>query len=99
MNKKNLKKLGKSELINMLLKQDKKNTEIIIVDVTKPKRRSPIPKPRKSVKQMAREYEEKKVTKPNKIFNYPMIDATLDKYRKEDLKISNDLRRNKKIIL
>ena len=67
MNKKNLKKLSKSELINLLLKQDKKNKpKIIIVDDTKPitKRRSPIPTPRKSVKQMAKEYEENIILPP-----------------------------------
>ena len=41
MNKRDLKKLSKSDLIRMLYKQEKKKPEIIIVDDTKP-----IPKPR-----------------------------------------------------
>ena len=108
MNKASLKKLSKSELINMLLKQDKKKTEIIIVDDTKQvsARRRPIPKPRKNVKQMAKEYEEKNaeidekynklITKSKKVYDYPMIEATLQQYRMEEIKLSNDLRRNKK---
>ena len=46
MNKRDLKKLSKSELIKMLLKQQKKNPEIIVVDDTKP-----VPAPCKNVKQ------------------------------------------------
>ena len=59
MDKKNLKKLSKSELINLLLKQQKK-PKIIIVDDTKPspKPRRPIPTPRKSVKDMIQQYED-----------------------------------------
>ena len=63
MNKASLKKLSKSELIKLLLKQEKKKPKIIVVDDTKPvpaprtyKPRRPIPTPRKSVKQMAKEY-------------------------------------------
>ena len=73
MNKESLKKLSKSELINLLLKQGRKNKpKIIIVDDTKPipKRRSPIPTPRKSVKQMAREYEENIILPPPKFRDY-----------------------------
>ena len=65
MDKASLKKLSKSELIKLLLKQEKKKPEIIVVDDTKPvpaqrtyKPRPPVPTPRKSVKQMAKEYEE-----------------------------------------
>ena len=36
MEKKDLKKLSKSQLIKMLLKQEKKKSEIIVVDDTKP---------------------------------------------------------------
>lgn len=36
MNKRDLKKLSKSELIKLLLKQEKKKPEIIVVDDTKP---------------------------------------------------------------
>jgi len=64
MNKKDLKRLSKSELIKMLLKLEAriKKPEIIIVDdykpVSKPKTVKPIPAPRKSVKDMVKEYEE-----------------------------------------
>ena len=49
MNKKDLEKLSKSELIKLLLKQERKNKpQIIIVDDTKPspKPRKPVPTPR-----------------------------------------------------
>ena len=52
MNKKNLKKLSKSELIKLLLKQDK------------PVKRRPVPTPRKSVKQMVKQYEENIILPP-----------------------------------
>ena len=67
MNKSELKKLSKSELIKLLFKQEKKKPEIIVVDDTKPspkpserpkKNRKPIPTPRKSVKDMVQQYEE-----------------------------------------
>ena len=71
MNKASLKKLSKSELIKLLLKQEKKKPEIIVVDDTKPvpasrtyKPRPPVPTPRKSVKQMAKEYEENIILPP-----------------------------------
>ena len=71
MNKRDLKKLSKSELIKLLLKLDKK-PEIIVVDDIKPvqaprtyKARRPIPTPRKSVKQMAKEYEENIILPPS----------------------------------
>ena len=66
MNKASLKKLSKSQLIKLLLKQEKKKPEIIIVDDTKPvpKSRRPVPTPRKSVKQMAKEYEENIILPP-----------------------------------
>ena len=70
MNKRDLKKLSKSELIKLLLKQEKK-LKIIVVDDTKPvpaprtyKPRPPVPTPRKSVKQMAKEYEESIILPP-----------------------------------
>jgi len=62
MDKASLKKLSKSELIKLLLKQEKKKPEIIVVDDTKPRR--PIPTPRKSVKQMAKQYEEHLILPP-----------------------------------
>ena len=76
MNKKDLKKLSKSQLINLLLKQSVMKPKIIVVDDTKPvpaprtykpvpaprtyKPRPPIPTPRKSVKQMVQDYENNK---------------------------------------
>ena len=67
MDKASLKKLSKSELINLLLKQEKK-PKIIIVDDTKhsPKPRRPVPTPRKSVKDMVKEYEDNIILPPPK---------------------------------
>ena len=58
MDKASLKKLSKSELINLLLKQHKPKN--IIVDDTKPvpARKRPVPAPRKSVKDMVQQYED-----------------------------------------
>ena len=71
MNKASLKKLSKSQLIKLLLNQKKRKPEIIIADDTKPvpaqrtyKPRPPVPTPRKSVKQMAKEYEENIIIPP-----------------------------------
>ena len=66
MNKKDLKKLSKSQLINLLLKQSVMKPKIIVVDDTKPvpTPRRPIPTPRKSVKQVAKEYEENIILPP-----------------------------------
>ena len=72
-NLKNLKKLSKSELINLLLKQHK--PKIIIVDDTKPvptprtykpvpARKRPIPTPRISVKDMVQQYEDNIIIPP-----------------------------------
>ena len=44
MNKRDLKKLSKSELIKLLLKQEKKKPKIIVVDDTKPSLKSEKPK-------------------------------------------------------
>ena len=67
MNKSSLEKLSKTQLIEILLKQEKKKPEIIVVDDTKPvpaprtyKPRPPIPTPRKGVKQMVQDYEDNK---------------------------------------
>ena len=57
MDKKNLKKLSKSELINLLLKQHK--LKIVVVDDTKP-----VPTPRKSVKDMVQQYEDNIIIPP-----------------------------------
>ena len=67
MDKAALEKLSKSELINLLLKQQKK-PKIIIVDDTKPspKPRRPVPTPRtyKSVKDMVQQYEDNIIIPP-----------------------------------
>ena len=67
MDKAILKKLSKSELINLLLKQQKK-PKIISVDDTKPspKPRRPVPTPRtyKSVKDMVQQYEDNIIIPP-----------------------------------
>ena len=70
MNKASLKKLSKSELINLLLKQEKK-PKIIIVDDTKPvpARKRPIPTPRKSVKDMVQQYEDNIIIPPPEFRN------------------------------
>ena len=76
MDKKNLKKLSKSDLINLLLKQHK--PKIIIEDDTKPvptpktykpvtARKRPVPTPRKSVKDMVQQYEENIIIPPPKL--------------------------------
>ena len=73
MDKASLKKLSKSELINLLLKQHK--PKIIIVDDTKPvptpriykpvlARKRPVPTPRKSVKDMVQQYEDNIIIQP-----------------------------------
>ena len=68
MNKKDLKKLSKSELINLLLKQEKK-PKIIVTDDTKPVPKplqAPIPASRtyKSVKDMVQQYEDNIIIPP-----------------------------------
>ena len=60
MDKASLKKLSKSKLIKLLLKQEKKPV---------PAPRRPIPTPRKSVKQMAKEYEENIILPPPEFRN------------------------------
>ena len=65
MDKASLEKLSKSELINLVLKQEKK-PKIIIEDDTKPvpARKRPIPTPRKSVKDMVQQYEDNIIIPP-----------------------------------
>ena len=73
MNKRDLKKLTKGQLIKLLLKQEKKKPKVVIVDDTEPTRSNrptppprtgkwenvkPKPIPRKSVKQMVKDYED-----------------------------------------
>ena len=68
MNKKDLKKLGKSELIKLLLKQDKKP-----VPTPRPvKQIRPIPKPRKSVNQMVQDYENNIILPPLEFRDKPV---------------------------
>ena len=64
MDKASLKKLSKSELINLLLKQHK--SKIVVVDDTKPspKPRRPVPTSRKSVKDMVQQYEDNIIIPP-----------------------------------
>ena len=45
MNKRDLKKLSKSQLIKLLLKQEKKKPKVVIVNDTKPKRPNRPPPP------------------------------------------------------
>ena len=91
MNKASLKKLSKSELIKLLLKKEKK-PKIIVVDDTKPvraprtyKSRRPIPTPRKSVKQMAEEYEENIILPPSEFRDdYKPVPAPRTKIEQTD---------------
>ena len=68
MNKKDLKKLSKSELIKLLLKQDKK--PVPTPRTVKPIR--PIPKPRKSVNQMVQDYENNIILPPLEFRDKPV---------------------------
>ena len=74
MNKRNLEKLSKSELIALLMKQQKK-PKIIIVDDSKPsKPRRPVPTPRtyKSVKDMVQQYEDNIILPPPEFRDRPI---------------------------
>ena len=80
MNKKELKKLSKSQLIDRLMKLEKsmKKPDVVIIDDTKPsvkrnfiippppqfRDRRPIPLPRKSVKSMVNAYEQNIILPP-----------------------------------
>ena len=68
MNKKDLKKLSKSELIKLLLKQDKK--PVPAPRTVKPIR--PIPTPRKSVNQMVQDYENNIILPPLEFRDKPV---------------------------
>ena len=74
MDKASLKKLSKSELIKLLLKQEKKKPKIIVVDDTKtsPKPRRPVPTPRKSVKDMIQQYEDNIILPPPEFRDRPI---------------------------
>ena len=72
MDKKSLKKLSKSQLIKLLLKRESE-PKVAMVDDTKPvpkpryyEQRLPVQTPRKSVKQMVKDYEEKQKHYENK---------------------------------
>ena len=62
MNKKDLKKLSKSQLIEMLLKQS--IMKPVPTPRTKKPMNKPIPAPRKSVKKMVKEYEDNIILPP-----------------------------------
>ena len=66
MNNSDLKKLSKSELIKLLLKQNAKKTIKIEImdDKPVPKPRRPVPTPRKSVKDMVQQYEDNIISPP-----------------------------------
>ena len=71
MEKKDLKKLTKGQLIKLLLKQEKKKPKVVIVEDTKPvptprtyKSRPPVPTPRKSVNDMVQYFENKPTPPP-----------------------------------
>ena len=67
MNNSDLKKLSKSELIKLLLKQNaRKHIKIEIMDDKPvPKPRRPVPTPRKSVKDMVQQYEDNIIIQPS----------------------------------
>ena len=58
MNKRDLKKLSKSQLINMLLKQSEK------IPIPTPRVKKPVPAPRKSVREMVNQYEQTIIAPP-----------------------------------
>ena len=126
MNKASLKKLSKSELIKLLLKQEK-NPKTVVVN-KKPKKKQkvvynhdnlfdndlfpdftvtsdPIERMMKKVNKQDKNINEqtslindrhsKLVTDEKKVTHYPMIKATLDEFRKEELRRSND--KNKRL--
>ena len=76
MDRKSLKKLSKSQLIELLLKQEKKKPEIIMVDDTKPvlapRTYKPVPAPHNSVKQMVQDYENNIILPPLEFRDKPV---------------------------
>ena len=71
MNKRDLSKLTKSQLINLLFKQNMEIKKLLLKNVKQQpknddnvKPRGPIPTPRKSVKQMVQEYEDNIILPP-----------------------------------
>ena len=76
MNKRDLEELSKAELINLLLSMQKRRNKpkIIIVDDTKPspKPKRPVPTPRKSVKDMVKQYEDNIILPPPEFRDGPI---------------------------
>ena len=98
MNKASLKKLSKSELIKLLLKQEKNPKTVVVNKKTKKKQKVVYNHdnlfdndlfPDFTVTSDPIERMMKKVT------HYPMIKATLDEFRKEEIRRSND--KNKRL--
>ena len=69
MNKKDLKKLSKSQLIKMLLKQEKKKPKVVIVDDTKPTRPNRPPPPIPEVVKPFRPTRKVKLRRKQKVVN------------------------------
>ena len=116
MNKSDLKKLSKSELIKLLLKQEKPkkkqkvvyNHDNLFDDNPFPDfavTHDPFERTMKKVNKQDKNINEqtslindrysKLVTDEKKVTHYPMIKATLDEFRKEEIKRSND--KNKRL--
>ena len=109
MNKASLKKLSKSELIKLLLKQEKPKKKVYNHDNLFDNdlfMESPIERMMKKVKQQDKNINEqtssindrysKLFTDEKKVTHYPMIRASLDEFRKEEIRRSNDKNRRLK---
>ena len=70
LDKKDLKKLKKSDLIKLLLEQDKNSKPVPLPRTVKSK--IPIPTPRKSVKQMVHNYENNIILPPHEFRDKPV---------------------------
>ena len=66
MNKRDLKKLSKNQLIKLLMEREEKKSKIIVVDDTKPvpTPRPPVPTPRNKVNQLVQFFENKPTPPP-----------------------------------
>ena len=113
MNKSDLKKLSKSELIKLLLKQEKKKPKIynhdnlfdddqfpdfVVTNDPFEKMMIKVNKQGKNINEqtaLINDKYSKLVTKEKKVHNYPIIKATLNQYRKDEMKLSND--KNKRL--
>ena len=109
MNKASLKKLSKSELIKLLLKQEKPKKKVYNHDNLFDNdlfMESPIERMMKKVNKQDKKINEqtssindrysKLFTDEKKVTHYPMIRATLDEFRKEEIRRSNDKNRRLK---